>query len=457
MNPRVCGTLSSRMQSFASQIRKYIAKGDWFAPSLWFLLFMGVIVRIIKMPLMEFKGDEFHFLTQSFLHPFALSQIHDVRSAFPIPHPPSFAYFLAFPVSLTVDPIAITAFIAWVNIIALWLFYGFCRRLFAKEAALISTALLASMPWAVIFSRKIWNPDLVFPCQIVFLIALEHLVRAYKPWKLYVFVVALVLFLQAHLLSLFSIIPVAVVLYIAKLPIQKSEKVRASALFFALFLPYLSYMFGFEGTGPASISKTLSESGVSGDIMLHNLQWWMQTSTGLGFEYLLGDSGYASFLDLYHLAWAPYVFMVYITAAICALVWILTKMLGDMLWFQKEGYPPFLLVLLFLVLWSIVLPVLLTTAHKIGYPHYWVSIIIVFPICFGVMSHSVLRLLPVLWKNIARAFIVLCVATQVIFMLSLYGFLEHHHEKITGDYGVPYQFEKENWEAAIENAAIDMQ
>jgi hypothetical protein len=46
---------------------------DWFSAALWFLLFCGVVVRSIKLPLMEFKSDEFTFLTESITHPSIVS------------------------------------------------------------------------------------------------------------------------------------------------------------------------------------------------------------------------------------------------------------------------------------------------------------------------------------------------------------------------------------------------
>ncbi len=440
------------MRKTLSYLRKFLHSHDWFRVALWVLLTLGVIVRIIKLPLMEFKGDEFHFLTQSFLHPFSLSQIHEVRSAVPIPHPPSFAYFLAFPASMTVDPIAVTASIVWVNLIALWMFYAFCRRLFSKDAALISTALLASMPWAVIFSRKIWNPDLVIPLQILFLLGFSSLLRQYKPWKLYLFVVLLVLFLQAHLLSLFSVIPAVAVLLVARLPITRKQSVYAGAIFSALFIPYLSYMFGFADE-PSTFVRDTVGFGLSPDIFQQNLGWWMKTSTGLGFEYLLGESGYTAMLDIYHLSWTPYVFMAYVITAICAFTWVLSKMLKEIFFKKTEQYPPSLLILLFLVLWGALLPTILTAAQKVAFPHYWVSIIIVLPICFGVVMYNSMRKIPPLLQNILRSAIVLVVGTQVVFMMSFYSFLEHHHEKIAGDYGTPYMFEQSRWERDIENTA----
>jgi len=444
------------MQTLFFTMRKFLEQYHWFTIFLWILIAMGVVVRVVQLPLMEFKGDEFHFLTQSFLHPFALSQIHDVRSPFPIPHPPSFAYFLAFPASLTVNPVAITASIAWINIVALWMFYGFCRRVFGKNVARISTALLASMPWAVIFSRKIWNPDLVFPCQMLFLISFEHLIRSYKPWKLYVFVVMLVLFLQAHLLSLFSIIPIVIVLSIARLPIQRLHAIKASALFIALFLPYISYIFGTRTGGIETISHYFSSGGLNMMIMHENILWWAKTSTGLGFDYLLGVDAYQFFLQTYHIQWVPYVFAWYVMAAACGVLWILSRMMRDIVWYAKDTYPPYLLVLLFLTLWSVLLPILLTAANTVGPPHYWVSIIIVLPICFGVLADEALHALPQFFKNILQWGIIVVISCQVFFLFSFYGFLQHHHERITGDYGVPYIFEKQQWEKAIEDSATQM-
>lgn len=455
-NTALYGTLPSRMQTLFFRMRKIQQRYHWFTMILWVLIAMGLVVRMMQLPLMEFKGDEFHFLTQSFLHPFALGQIHDVRSPFPIPHPPSFAYFLAIPASLTIDPVAITASIAWLNIIGLWMFYGFCRRVFGKNVARISTALLASMPWAVLFSRKIWNPDLVFPCQMLFLISFEHLIRSYKPWKLYVFVIMLVLFLQAHLLSLFSIIPVAIVLYMVHLPMTRSHSVKAAALFIVLFLPYISYIFGTRTGGITTIAQYFSSGGLDFSALHHNILWWARTSTGLGFDYLLGPDAYQFFLQVYHIQWIPYVFAWYVMAAACGVLWILSRMMRDIFWYAKDAYPPYLLILFFLTLWSVLLPLLLTAAHTVGPPHYWVSIIIVLPICFGVLADEVLHVAPRFLKNIVQGGIILVVSCQILFLFSFYGFLQNHHERITGDYGVPYIFEKQQWQQAIEDSAAQM-
>ena len=142
--------------------------------------------------------------------------------------------------------------------------------------------------------------------------------------------------------------------------------------------------------------------------------------------------------------------------AVAALFWILSKMLRETLWYKKDSYPVSLLILLFLTLWAVMLPAILIAMHKMGPPHYWTSIMIILPICFGVMMFQVLRKASAVLRIVLKVFILVVIATQVLFMLSFYGFIENHHEEIRGDYGVPYQFEQGNWEQQIENAARDM-
>ena len=273
------------------------------------------------------------------------------------------------------------------------------------------------MPWAVIFSRKIWNPDLVIPTQLLFLIAFESLLRSYKPWKLYCFTAALAVYLQVHLLSLLSIIPIIIILAVRRLSIQLSQWMWATTLFVALFSPYIFFGIASE---IAQIPSTLS----------------LGVSQGLGFNYLLGDAGYNTFTEQYHLQWVSLSFFIYACIVIAACFWTLSDQ------YLKEPRSPATSILGFFAAWSTLLIYVLWQTGTVLIPQYWVSIKIIFPLCFGYAAQKALQALPSLWKTVLQLSILCIIGVQIFFMTSFYDFLEYFPQKITGDYGIPYILQK---------------
>ena len=376
-------------------------RSTWFTKGLWLLLGGGIITRCMKLSLMEFKADELYFIQQSIAHPFAPA----LHSSVAIPHPPTFSYVLSLITTFTADPLHIAAGIVIINIVALWLFYLLCQRLWSSQAALMSTALLASMPWAVIFSRKIWNPDIIIPLQILFLLTLESLVRDYKPWKLFVCTLVLSIYAQVHLLALVSIIPVITVILLARLPIRASHGIGAITLLLFTLLPYLFFGIGSD------IAAIPSASSIA-------------APQSLGFSYLLGASGYSAFTTAYHLQWVSSFFIVFACIAVLGAFWTFSEQ------YFKDTRSPATIILTFFALWSALLIAILHQSGTLYYPHYWISILLVFPLCIGSVAHKAPRC------------IFAVVAVQIAFMLSFYSFIERYPEKITGDYGVPYIFQQ---------------
>jgi hypothetical protein len=80
--------------------------------------------------------------------------------------PPLFIDLLAVPLSLGCGPVGVAAFVAVLNLAGIAAFLALARTLFPAPAALVATLLYASMPWSVLFSRKIWAQDLVAPFLI---------------------------------------------------------------------------------------------------------------------------------------------------------------------------------------------------------------------------------------------------------------------------------------------------
>jgi hypothetical protein len=82
-----------------------------------------------------------------------------VTSAGPL-NPPLLDYIMEIPLLFTRDPRFVTAFIGLSGVAAVWLTFAIAHRSWGLPSAIISSTLFALAPWAIVFTRKIWAPEL---------------------------------------------------------------------------------------------------------------------------------------------------------------------------------------------------------------------------------------------------------------------------------------------------------
>ena len=138
---------------------------------------------------MEFKGDEQEALrlaAQIVAQPPVMSgaplPAHGMVSSNFVFNAPLFTWIVAAFWSLTRDPVGVTSLIALVNtgcLIPLWLW---ARRHMDDSRALLTLAITAASPFAVLLSRKIWTQDLLLAGLVVILWSCEWL-RGPRPWR----------------------------------------------------------------------------------------------------------------------------------------------------------------------------------------------------------------------------------------------------------------------------------
>jgi hypothetical protein len=74
-------------------------------------------------------------------------------------NPPLYVYIVAAVVGIHGGVLFATASVAVVSVVAIALTYVLVRRRFGVVAALVTTALFATAPWAVLFGRHLWQQD----------------------------------------------------------------------------------------------------------------------------------------------------------------------------------------------------------------------------------------------------------------------------------------------------------
>ncbi len=150
---------------------------------------IGAWLRLYGLQTMEFKGDERISLelAMTFIddHPWSSSRpwpSHGLISSNHIGNAPLFIWIVAPLWALTRGPIGVTALIAAINALSLIPLWFWARRRLDERRALLTLAVAAVSPFAVLFSRKIWPVDLLLPGMLAVLWSVEWL-REGRLWR----------------------------------------------------------------------------------------------------------------------------------------------------------------------------------------------------------------------------------------------------------------------------------
>jgi len=230
---------------------------------LYGFITVGLVLRVWALGAMEFKSDEFRNI---------LNAYRASRSPWSAPllvaegtsvSPGAFFYqFLGLPASVTTDPVSLTRFIALLNAAAILGIFLVIREISSSRIALWATALFATAPWMIVFSRKIWNPDLLVPFMTITLLVAVSAVRRYAPWKVWALAASLALLCQLHLsawLAMVPLVPLALVLRWWRRP---SDLFVGAGVFVAVYLTTLGphiddFIAAFVGRSPTAAAPDL--------------------------------------------------------------------------------------------------------------------------------------------------------------------------------------------------------
>jgi len=188
---------------------------------------------------------------------------HGLRASVGIDMPPLFVWLVMIPVWFTRDPVLVTACFALANLGALILLGVTLRRAFGAQLAWMTVILLAAAPWPVLFSRKIWAPDLSLPFQVLFLWALVRWLEQRTRGRLVLVVVVLAASFQIHP-ALWFTGPAAVVWMLAyRVRVPWRDLAIGVLLALVPYAPWIHYQFasGFDGFGVA-FTHTVGERAV---------------------------------------------------------------------------------------------------------------------------------------------------------------------------------------------------
>ncbi len=171
--------ISPAKPASSPRIARANAAGPWIALGL--LLVLGAVLRLYALDLIDLRFDEasgarFGLRVANGEWFAALPNTGSVAN-----HPPVYAYVMAVPYLVTREFVAVAAYRALIDVLALALCGWVCARHFGWRVAILATLFYAVAPWAVLFSRNLGVlPPQVF--LVLFLWGVLEVARRRNAW-----------------------------------------------------------------------------------------------------------------------------------------------------------------------------------------------------------------------------------------------------------------------------------
>lgn len=395
-------------------------------PLIWTIIIFvcAAIFRLTNLDLIEFKLDEantfyaavkFYWQSQELVHfePY-LAQNSGVSST-GFYNMPLFYYLMTLLTLPAKDPAVVSFLIALVNSIMVALFYLVIRKYYGQIVALCGSLIMATSPWMILYSRKIWGPDLILAFTLPFFFFLHRLILDKKPKAIFGVVLSLVLLFQLHYSGAALILITAAVILIFKVKISWKAVILGLMLGIIPLLPFLG--------GPIRCQDcVLPQEERTFDV--NNLFRPLQIINGSYFENVLGDD-YTLFLEEYsHIKLLNFLFI---------LEYILI-FIGGYFLFKEKKYR-------FLLVFLIITPLLYVFIQTPARIYYFLVLSPFLILTYAFWSKW-------MWeKGIGGkvglvSLISLILLSNVIFQLSFNSFLAQK-QTISGDYGPIYKLTKQ--------------
>jgi hypothetical protein len=151
---------------------------------------------------------------------------------------PLYFYLLAVPLTFSSSPVRAAAFLSLLNLAAVYCTYKFVARFMGQGVGLVSAALFATHPLAVVSGRGLWNLAPLPLFTVGFLYCLFLVVIERRSAMIVPAMAALACMVQLHLSSVAGLAVLALALSIYRPPIRFRHLLFGAGACAVLLLPY---------------------------------------------------------------------------------------------------------------------------------------------------------------------------------------------------------------------------
>ncbi len=328
------------------------------------ILALAAILRLGWPGISEFKKDEAHIALMALdLAEGRSFPLHGIGTSVGLPKAPLSIWIYAIPFLASSNPLAGVLFTGAVNVLAVALCWWVARRYWGARAAWIAALLYATSPWALFYSRKIWEPNLMSPLALLYATTGLLGFLEGKRWAqaAHVLMLALVLQLHYHAMLVAPLTPILLLIHHRRVHVP--ALLAGAGLGIVTALPFLWHVLGQRSSVSPDLAAYLSRPSTLDGASLR--MWWMLV-TGADIHSLAGNPTYLEFLRRVPGLSLPQALtgLLAITAVAWGL-WHGLRQRGD-----RAGGASAIVAI-----WSI-LPILVMLRHSTElYPHYFTALL----------------------------------------------------------------------------------
>ncbi len=287
---------------FKIQMKKILS----FAP-ITLILVLATWLRLWNLSATEFKYDEATVsnLAAQWVDTGTLP-LRGMGSSVGIDNPPLTVYVMALPVLFSRDPLVLSGFVALLNVAGVWGCWALGRRYWSERVGLLAALWLATSPWAIFYSRKVWAQDILLPFVLLFFFLLLSWWVQGRPWRLSGAVLTLAALTQIHFATV-AFVPILALLVIIRLiqsPGRASLRRMGRDLLWPLaaggglaLLLYAPYLCADAATGWRSIRAMWQLAQQPAHIQWQTLHFALINVGGREIHALAGSEKFQTFLS----------------------------------------------------------------------------------------------------------------------------------------------------------------
>lgn len=370
----------------------------------------AAVFRLTNLDLIEFKLDEantFFAAVKFYSEPY-LAQNAGVSSS-TLYNMPLFYYLITILAAPFKNPQAISFLIGLINSIMVALFYLIVKKYYGNLTAVFASLLMAFSPWMILYSKKIWGPDLILLFAVPAFYFIHRLIIDRKPISIFGLSLSLALLFQLH----FSAIVMAVVS--AAVIVFLRAKISWKGLILGLIIGLIPLIPYFTQESFSCAECILPQAERFFDP--NNFYRGLQMINGSDFESVLGDD-YVVFANQYPMIKLFQILFIFEFLLIFVGGWYLFK--------DKK----LRLLLLYVAVPALVAFVTQTPARIYYYLATSPFIFLVYAFGISHLGGVVKRHL----RGVSITIITIIIIINVIFEVLFYSFISQK-QTIQGDYG----------------------
>lgn len=254
------------------------------------LLLFAALLRLVYLDLVPLGMAQISHLTQA----------RDIRygTYFPLTGLPSsdgvvngpwMSYLLAIPMLFGRDPRLISGILVLVNVAAVGGIYYIGRRYYTPRVGLAAALLLASNPWAILFSRNIVYASFLLPLGVLLLATLLHAIvdRQGWAWTAAWATMGMMLAISFQALPALFVLVILTIIYYRR--IQWPYYIVGLMVVAVILLPYLYAENERRFADVAALIARIVQRPPNNAARLNVVRWIIWEQAGLGLGSLASD------------------------------------------------------------------------------------------------------------------------------------------------------------------------